>query len=162
MTRYETALSGESGESEVPATQMRRQVLAVVKILLSVTRVGTVLIIDDNDAIRRLVSKILDREGFRIEESPDGRDALEKLEHGDYDAVILDLMMPHATGFEVISALRMLRPDILRKVIIMTAAMSKLDSKDLEGVGAVVSKPFEIDNLVQTIRACINGSEEST
>lgn len=117
---------------------------------------GTVLIIDDNDAIRRLVSKILEREGIEVEESPDGQDALVKLEVGAYDAIILDLMMPLATGFEVIETLRMTRPDLLPKVIVMTAAMSKLDSTDLEGVGAIVSKPFEIDNLLSTIRKCID------
>lgn len=117
---------------------------------------GTVLIIDDNDAIRRLVSKILEREGLRVEESPDGQDALAKLETGSYDAIILDLMMPLTTGFEVISTLRENRPELLRKVIVMTAAMSKLDSTDLEGLGAVVSKPFEIDNLIGTLRKCLD------
>lgn len=118
---------------------------------------GTVLIIDDNDAIRRLVSKIIEREGLEVVESPDGRDALAKLEAGTYDAILLDLMMPLTTGFEVISSLRENRPELLKKVIVMTAAMSKLDSEALGGVGAIVSKPFEIDNLVRTLRTCLDG-----
>ena len=114
-----------------------------------------VLIVDDNDAIRRLVSKILEREGFQIDEALDGNEALACLEDGRaYAAIVLDLMMPHTTGFQVISTLRERRPELLPRVVVMTAAVSEVDSAELEGVGAIISKPFEIDALVESVKSC--------
>jgi CheY-like chemotaxis protein len=117
-----------------------------------------VLVVDDNEAIRRLVSKLLQHEGYAIDEAIDGLEALEKLDARSYDAVILDLMMPRATGFDVIAALRERNPGVLKKVVVLTAAMSKIDNEELNDVAGVVSKPFELDNLVTTVRDCIGAA----
>ncbi len=118
-------------------------------------RPPVILIVDDNDAIRRLVSMILQREGMEIEHAFDGAKAIERLSQKSYDAVFLDLMMPRTDGFEVITYLREHKPEVLTKVIVMTAAMSKLTSRELDAVGDVLSKPFEIDVLVQTVRKAL-------
>jgi len=117
--------------------------------------VTTILIVDDNEPIRRLVSKILRREGYEIEEAFDGLEAMEKLNLRTFDAIVLDLMMPRANGFEVIAYLRQQKPEVLKRVVVMTAAMSQLSSDELREIGQVVAKPFEIDNLLQTVRTCL-------
>jgi DNA-binding response OmpR family regulator len=121
--------------------------------------VATVLVVDDNEPIRRLVARVLEREGHDVSQALDGMEAVSKIDADHYDAVVLDLMMPRADGFHVIKALRERHPELLRRVLVMTAAIAHISNDDLEGVGAVISKPFEIDTLMEGIAACLPSRE---
>ncbi|HVT02245.1 MAG TPA: response regulator, partial [Thermoanaerobaculia bacterium] len=63
-----------------------------------------VLLVDDNDSIRRLVLKMLERDGITVDQACDGLEAITKLQENDYDLTILDLMMPRASGFDVLAS----------------------------------------------------------
>jgi two-component system response regulator VicR len=65
-----------------------------------------VLLIEDDDIMRMAIGNILKREGFEIVVAKDGLEAFDKLDNEEYDLVITDLMMPHATGFDMVSRLR--------------------------------------------------------
>ena len=60
------------------------------------------LIVEDDPAIRKLVEKLLLRKGIEIDTAHDGRQAMKKIQEGDYSVVILDLMVPEVNGFEII------------------------------------------------------------
>jgi two-component system response regulator VicR len=121
------------------------------------TDVPRVLIADDDPAIRPLVVVICNRLGFICDGAPDGETALERIRSTEYDVVLLDLMMPKLSGFEVIEALHELprRP----AVIVLTALGSKQTEGVVDGnvVHALIHKPFELDELTaliaQTARA---------
>jgi len=110
-----------------------------------------VLVVDDNDSIRRLVLKMLQRDGIIVEEACDGLEAIQKLQESDYDLTILDLMMPRASGFDVLKDVYSRDPAGLRKIIVMTAAAAHVSSDLLSGVRAVITKPF----LIEEFRAAI-------
>jgi len=57
-----------------------------------------VLVVDDDDAIRTLVERVLRREKFEVESARDGHEAIEKLSRNDYATILLDLMMPASTA----------------------------------------------------------------
>ena len=118
-----------------------------------------VLVVDDNDSIRRLVSRVLAKKDIDVDESFDGADALHKLQEVDYDAVLLDLMMPRKSGFEVIRALKS-RPALLKRFIVMTAATGKTTDEILDQVHTVVTKPFSIAELADLVTECIETSSE--
>lgn len=120
---------------------------------------ATILIVDDNEPIRRLVAKVLEREGHGVEEALDGNEAIAQIDNTRFDAIVLDLMMPRANGFHVITALRERHPALLGRVVVMTAAIAHIDSQALEGVGAVVSKPFEIETILKAVRLCLQKGE---
>ncbi|HEV8435171.1 MAG TPA: response regulator, partial [Thermoanaerobaculia bacterium] len=61
-----------------------------------------ILVVEDDPAIRRLVRMVLQRRGYQVETAEDGVEAVLKLGIGEYDAVILDLMMPNLDGFALI------------------------------------------------------------
>lgn len=118
---------------------------------------GRALIVDDNDSIRRLVVRVLQRSKVETEEASDGAEALRKIDSDDFDVVVLDLMMPGHSGFDVIRELRARRPEVLKKLIVMTAAAGKTTEGFESEVCAVVTKPFSIIDLTQTVQRCIRG-----
>jgi CheY-like chemotaxis protein len=110
---------------------------------------GRALIVDDDEAIRYMLVRILDREGFDTDVAGDGFEAIEKLASDDYDVVLLDLMMPRVDGFGVIRHLKLQRPEALSHVIVMTAMTSpQIDPE----VGCVMRKPFDVQRLASLAR----------
>src|SRR5688572_1399575 len=120
-----------------------------------------VLIVDDNEATVTLVAALLRRE-FEIESAIDGADAVAKLKTKRYAAVLLDLLMPHVNGFEVLDFLKEHQPDVLARVIVLTAALGKpgLDRAIAYGICGVIPKPFEIEILVNAVRNCAGPDDE--
>ena len=118
-----------------------------------------VLVVDDNESIRRLVTRVLQRHDMEVEEAVDGEHALQKLEEAEYDTVVLDLMMPRQSGYDVIKTLQRMRPELLKRTVVMTAAAAKMDHELLKNVQAVVSKPFAITDLADVVANCIKANE---
>jgi DNA-binding response OmpR family regulator len=108
----------------------------------------TILVIDDNFWIRRLVVTVLRRHGFVCDEAIDGVEAMEKLRSAWYDGIILDLMMPRANGFEVIAFLVAERPELLPGTIVLSADSSRWNDPALSPVAKVVQKPFDVNEFV--------------
>ena len=65
-----------------------------------------ILVVDDEQKIREIISKYAQFEGFAVEEAPDGLTAVEMFKDKDYDLIILDVMMPDLDGFSVCKELR--------------------------------------------------------
>jgi CheY-like chemotaxis protein len=116
----------------------------------------SVLVIDDDAAIRRLLSTLLKRANADVETVPDGRDALARLESRPYSVVILDLMMPAIDGFEVLERVSETMPELLKRIIVLTAVSQNTLTKlaDESQVWRVIRKPFDIDDLIRTVADC--------
>jgi DNA-binding response OmpR family regulator len=112
------------------------------------------LVVDDDDAIRRLVSAVLRRQRYEVDEARDGREAIGKLAEGDYQALFLDLMMPLCSGQEVIAFLREQR-GARKCVVVMTAAGPRdTGALDLSLVHRVLQKPFDLAEVLAAAEAC--------
>ena len=112
-----------------------------------------VLVVDDEPAIRALVTKIVERAGLPVDNARDGAEAIEKLDSGRYAVLVVDLMMPNVDGFAVIEHLRDrdgARPAIIVITAGDTAAIRRLDGSM---VHSVLRKPFDIDVLGDLIVA---------
>lgn len=110
-----------------------------------------VLVLDDDVSMQKLVSTLLKREGHRVDVVDTGRKALEAIEKNDYKAILLDLMMPHEGGMTVINQLRLEKPALLQRVIVMTATPDSVVKTIAKDVSAVVRKPFQASDLVSTV-----------
>lgn len=121
--------------------------------LMNETPTHRVLIADDEDAIRTLVSRVLRRAGFETVVATDGRDAIEKLDAGSFDAVLLDLMMPRVDGFGVIDHLIATQPSMVERTVVMTAFPKAAAKERLSHVCCILSKPFDMDELVLLVRS---------
>jgi DNA-binding response OmpR family regulator len=114
-----------------------------------------ILVTEDDPSIRRLLATILRRASYEVDTAKNGRDALEKTKKTDYDVIVLDLMMPVMSGFEVLERLAVRTPKS-RFVVIMSAAPHDTIAKAAgANVFAVLHKPSAINEVVATVGACI-------
>ncbi len=118
-----------------------------------------VLIADDDPLIRRLLAKLVRREGMAADTAADGVGALELLAENHYDAILLDLMMPRLNGYDVVDYLAS-RDGEQRPIVIVITAYGDDEWRDLNPaiVTGVVRKPFEISDLGNLLRLCIDRS----
>lgn len=125
--------------------------------LATTARTGFVLVVDDIDENRDILSRQLRREGYEVVTSENGRQALDRLATETFDLVLLDIMMPEMDGYEVLQRLK--AEDALRHIpVIMISALSELDSVvRCIGLGAedYLPKPFEPTLLKARIGACL-------
>ncbi|HEY5611666.1 MAG TPA: response regulator [Thermoanaerobaculia bacterium] len=115
-----------------------------------------VLVVDDDDPIRRLMARALIHAGYETAEARNGEEALSYIVSGDQaDVVLLDLMMPVKSGFDFIERLRSERPECLGRVIVVTAASQYVTRHlDRRGLFAILEKPFDIGQLIRTVSDC--------
>ena len=101
------------------------------------------LFAEDEKSLSRAVSTILEKNNYSVDAVYDGQDALDYLETGDYDAAILDIMMPKMDG---ITVLKKIRAEGIRIPVIMLTAKSEIDDKVLgldSGANDYLTKPFD-------------------
>ena len=126
------------------------------------THPARILVADDDQSIRQLLTTIIRREGFDVDSAIDGAEAIEKLSKHDYAVILLDLMMPRRDGFEVIEYLKSHHPRVKPVVLVISAyADQRFKQVDPDIVAGVIRKPFEIAELGGVIRLCVNGLDDA-
>lgn len=112
-----------------------------------------VLVVEDEEAIRKFITINLDRAGYKVLEAPTGEDGLEIAQKEDIDIVILDVMLPGIDGFEVCKILREKHPDL--GIIMLTAKSQDIDKiMGLEyGTDDYMTKPFNPTELVLRVKS---------
>lgn len=121
-------------------------------------RAAQVLVVDDDDTLRAMTSLVLRRAGLRIDQAKDGGEAIGRMQESGYEVVVLDLMMPRISGWDVIRWLaehRTRRPRVL--VVLTAASRNVLDELDPEIVNTILFKPFDIHELAAYVKACCDG-----
>lgn len=126
------------------------------------------LVVDDEDRIRRLLTMYLSREGYEMDEAQDGREALEKIEGTHYDCILLDVMMPEKDGMEVLRELR--DAENQTPIILLTAKGEESDRVTGFETGAddYIVKPFSPREVVLRVKALlrrsgsVNGTQASS
>ncbi|XLS28103.1 sigma-54-dependent transcriptional regulator [Flavobacteriaceae bacterium M23B6Z8] len=117
-----------------------------------------ILIIEDEAAIRRVLTKILSEENekYKVEEAEDGLEGMEKIKKDDYDLVLCDIKMPKMDGVEVLEASRKIKPEI---PFIMISGHGDLDTAvNTMRLGAFdyISKPPDLNRLLNTVRNALD------
>jgi CheY-like chemotaxis protein len=115
---------------------------------------GRVLVVDDDDVIRQLITVNLELEGFEVVAAVDGQDALDKVKDANVTVCTLDVMMPRIDGWEAAARLRADPETAHIKVVLLSARAQEADLQRGEkiGVDAYLTKPFDPDELIDTVR----------
>ena len=119
-----------------------------------------ILVVDDDDAIRALVSTVLRRRGFRVDTARHGEEALERIARCRYCLLVLDLMMPRLSGYQVLDHLDTMAASVRPLVLVLTAGLEP-KSFNPDVVIGTIHKPFDIELLVDTISACLASLTET-
>lgn len=119
-----------------------------------------ILVVEDDDAVRQGVVDTLGFAGYEVISAADGREGMEKALRSSYQLMLLDLVMPHHSGFEVLEALRKERPG--QPVIILSARGEEADRVKGLTMGAddYVVKPFSVRELLARVDAVLRRSSE--
>lgn len=125
---------------------------------------ATILVIDDDPALRDLLRKTLERDGHHVVTAGDGDEGLQAFRTGRCDIVVTDLFMPGKDGIETIQELRMEFPDA--KIIAMsggasTGDMGPLMDARLLGADIALPKPFSMASMSRAVKTLLNRDPES-
>src|SRR5438876_603739 len=114
-----------------------------------------ILIADDDPEVRRILTTALRNRGLTIDHAEDGRQAEELLLQHSYAVVLLDLVMPHADGFEVLDEIAR-RDSAPPVVIVVTGAEPQIVSRlDADRIHGVIRKPFDPLEVAAVVAACV-------
>ena len=116
-----------------------------------------ILVVDDDPVNRKVARDLLEKAGFQVSEASDGVAALEQLENGTYDLVVLDLMMPRLDGYGVLTRLRSSARTVGLPVVVLTGSGDADAEVRLMEAGAddYVRKPIDPQRLVARIKAAL-------
>lgn len=112
----------------------------------------TILVIDDERAIRRTLNEILSFEGFKVEEAEDGVEGLKKIQDGNYDCILCDVKMPKMDGIEVLEKVKEVNPDVPFIVISGHGNIETAVDAVKKGAYDFIAKPPDLNRLLITIR----------
>lgn len=117
-----------------------------------------ILVVDDEDRIRRLLNMYLTREGYTVDEAVDGAEALEKANENDYACILLDHMMPEKDGLEVLKELR--EQKNMTPIMMLTAKGEESDRVTGFETGAddYIVKPFSPREVILRVKAILRRS----
>ncbi len=120
---------------------------------------SSILIVEDDPAVREALERALGFEGYSIETARDGAVALSAVQEGSFDLIVLDVMMPHVDGIEVCRRLR--ASGDRTPILMLTAKVSVGDRVEGLDAGAddYLTKPFALDELLARIRALLRRSD---
>jgi PAS domain S-box-containing protein len=118
---------------------------------------GTVLVVDDEETVRTVAARMLERLGFSVMLANDGREGMETFRANPtrFSLILLDLTMPHLDGEETFRQMRMLNPNVR---VILTSGFNQQEAVNRftgKGLAGFIQKPFELGSLIQVIRSVL-------
>jgi DNA-binding response OmpR family regulator len=121
-----------------------------------------ILVVEDDDAIRDLIGRILAKDAHTVSEAPSGLQAIDFLTKGTFDLILLDLMLGRTSGFEVLEEVDRRGLRHRSRVVMLTARNSERDFLHgwRSGVDQYLTKPFDPDALLKTVREILLRSPE--
>ncbi len=118
-------------------------------------RKANILIVEDEEAIRILLSEILTSDGHAVSTASSGQKGIEIFKKESFDLILTDLGMPGMSGWEVSSSIKNLAPEVI--VAVITGWGIKFDKNELKqhGVDIIVNKPFKVDQILNLAQEAI-------
>ncbi|MDB5084429.1 MAG: two component transcriptional regulator, winged helix family [Bacilli bacterium] len=117
-----------------------------------------ILVVDDEERIRRLVKMYLERSGYQVHEAEDGNTALKLASEEDYALIVLDLMLPQMDGREVCAKLRQIKDTPVIMLTALGEEKNRIHGFEL-GADDYVVKPFSPPELVMRVKALLKRSQ---
>src|SRR5260221_1825739 len=104
-----------------------------------------ILLVEDDEAIRKLLAASLRREAIEVDCAADGAEALQLTQHFEYAVILLDMMMPRLNGFEFLEAFRAASPGARSVILVISAFDDRMLAELTPGqVHAIIRKPFDV------------------
>ena len=118
-------------------------------------RKARLLLLDDDPSMQRLIAALLRRDGHRVDVVSEAAQAIEHIGRYAYDALLLDIMTPTEGGLTVLRHLRKAKPELMKRVLLVTASPDSILKGVSGDVFGVVRKPFAAEELMTAIRKVV-------
>lgn len=135
-------------------SQLKRHVATATE----ATAPRTILVVDDDPSVRELLRQELVTEGYQVREAADGRQALESVREHRPNLIMLDVMMPELSGFDVLSILRA-SPETMGIPVIIVSVLEDKEHGFQLGVDRYFTKPLDIQHLLSEVEYLIDGEQ---
>jgi len=119
-----------------------------------------ILVIDDDENIRKVLETILEDEGYIVETAETAKKGIEKSEKAFYNLALIDVRLPDMEGIELLSKLRNTKPKMRKIIVTGYPTLQNAVAAVNKGADAYVMKPFEVEKILQTIREQLKKQEE--
>jgi DNA-binding NtrC family response regulator len=111
-----------------------------------------ILIIDDDENIRKVLQTILEDEGYYVEAADTGKKGIEKTETGFYNLALIDVRLPDIEGIELLTKLKETKPKMRKIIVTGYPTLQNAVSAVNKGADGYVMKPFDVEKILQTIK----------
>jgi DNA-binding NtrC family response regulator len=119
-----------------------------------------ILIIDDDENIRKVLQTILEDEGYIVDTSETAKKGIERSEQAFYNLALIDVRLPDMEGTELLSKLHSTKPRMRKIIVTGYPTLQNAISAVNKGADAYVMKPFEVEKILQTIQEQLEKQEE--
>ena len=114
------------------------------------------LVVDDDEPIRTMLTKIVERQDIEVDVARDGQEAIARIGEDGYSVILLDLMMPRVDGFQVLEYMSQNHPEKLACTIVASAIPESEIRRRFDGsVYRIHAKPFDMTRLISDVKACL-------
>jgi len=123
------------------------------------TKEARILVVEDEEVLRGMVVRVLGQVGYQVDTSPDGLEALEKIDSVHYDLIICDVRMPRLSGIELYKKLSGRSSKMIRRIMFITGdtiggeTIGFIEANDIPYLG----KPFDIQELLEKVQLELEG-----
>ena len=124
------------------------------------SKAARILVIDDDENIRKVLETILEDEGYIVETAETAKKGIEKSEKTFYNLALIDVRLPDMEGIELLSKLRNTKPKMRKIIVTGYPTLQNAVAAVNKGADAYVMKPFEVDKILQTIREQLKKQQE--
>jgi len=112
----------------------------------------SILIVDDDEDVRNMLSLVLDSEGYQVEAVRNGKEAIKTCERFHFDVALIDIELPDIRGTELLSRLKQLRPRMIKIIITGHPSLESAMKAVNERADGYVLKPFKVIELLELIK----------
>ena len=119
-----------------------------------------ILIVDDDESIRKVLSTILDEEGYAVDVADSGKQAIDKSNEEFYNLALVDIRLPDMEGTELLTKMKDTTPKMRKIIITGYPSLQNAVEALNKGADAYIMKPFDMDKVLSTIREQLKKQEE--
>ena len=122
---------------------------------------ATILVVDDNESIRKTLTAILEEEGYTVDTAENAKEAIEKSNTQFYNLALVDIRLPDMEGTKLLAAMRETTPKMVKIVVTGYPSLQNAVEAVNKGADAYVFKPVDIEKLLKTIKEHLEKQQEA-
>ena len=124
-------------------------------------KTARILVVDDDESVRKVLSSILVDEGYVVDTAENGKEAIEKSESKFYNLALIDIRLPDLKGTKLLTAMKETTPKMAKIIITGYPTLKNAVEAVNKGADAYILKPFNMDNVLETIKEQLKKQQET-